>query len=200
MLPSSDPNPRLRHHLRGLWVPEFVEIARPLYTSTKWGCTKPLNCTETKQKAFQTFKTVLSSTPGLVQMSQNLRRALTQLEIFYHTLSQLIRPCSYRMAHPSKHCRQMRTKTLTLVKTSHPQDPMPLKPSSEEHQKQNTERWLCNACVTQSPAKVDRPLCFALICFGPPEPHIRKALPSEIMSRRLPYVSQAQTSAVGRNL
>lgn len=92
-----------------LQILEFAEIARPLYTSTKCGCTKPLNCTETKQKAFQTLKTVLSSTPALVQMSQNLRRTLTQLEMFYHTLSQLIRPCSYRMAHSSKCCRQMRT-------------------------------------------------------------------------------------------
>lgn len=63
-----------------LWVPEFAEIPRPLYTSTKGGGTEPLIWTETKQKT----KEVLTQTLG------------------YDIPVQTTGLCSHRMARLSK--------------------------------------------------------------------------------------------------
>lgn len=46
-----------------LWIPEFMELARPLYINTKGG-TEPIIWTEIKQKAFETLKTALTSAPA----------------------------------------------------------------------------------------------------------------------------------------
>ena len=48
-----------------LCIPEFVEIERALFTSTKWGDTEPLIWTETKQKAFEALKIAPTPTPAL---------------------------------------------------------------------------------------------------------------------------------------
>ena len=74
-----------------------VETARPLYTSTRGG-TKPLICTETRQKAFEAIKTVLISAPALEFQTKGVLTQTSGPQKYPLTIG----PCNYSMAHLSK--------------------------------------------------------------------------------------------------
>lgn len=90
-----------------LWIPEFVAIARPLYTSTKRG-TEPLTWTETERKAFEALKTSLTSAAALKLPDARKTKDITK-GVLTHTLGprKLVRmtgPWNHRMVHLSKNC------------------------------------------------------------------------------------------------
>ena len=67
-IPTPDSPRRVREFLGSagfchLWIPNYVELAKPLYEATK--STTPFNWTERMETSFKTIKTALLSAPAL---------------------------------------------------------------------------------------------------------------------------------------
>lgn len=113
-----------------LCIPEFMEIARPVYINTNGG-SKSIIWTEIKQKPFETLETALTSAPALVllvvlkpfhlfvQKTKDITRGILNPNLWAVEIScdipvRMIGPCSYSMADVFKsyvsYCQSNETK------------------------------------------------------------------------------------------